>query len=773
MYMLFVLVIVLLVSPGRTYELKPTTRVHRVGVAGSVVSLPCQLPQLPAAPALVLWYRGAATKPFYSFDGRIDGGSGSHKIHDASPLGRRTSFTPLYQKEPYQGIVGELSVNSLGRRDSGNYTCRVDFLHSPTMMALLTLDVHEPVENLVVVDIYENEVKEVAGPYEEQSSLYLKCRATGGYPQPDLEWIIPESGPIEGIRSPSATSSYSLSSFTSSSYTSAYSGSGTVEAVLQVAELRRGDQGRRFTCRANNSQLIEPQTQTVSLDMYYGPLAVELNGLEGALLAGKHAEVECRAGGSRPSPHITWTPQHLFQTLRPPEKSNITVSVSPDEEATLKCDVDSSSNEMKFRWAVNTTKGLIDVDPSRYTQEGFFSDLSYRPYSYQIIHDHTKDESKEQKETQNGDDENMPPPVESFGVVFCWAQNRIGWQREPCTFIVKPAGPPGDLVSCSLVNQSATSLAVSCVPGHNGGLKQTFMVTVLDELSGHLVANVSSDLPEVVVTRLAPGRDYLVEVRALNAKGTSSPFSLHGFALKVAENKIHALTPGPSNSLLMPVFAGVVAGLLSVAILLVLVTKVRRNKRRRRNELQQPGEHAPLSASSNGSLDEDDSAVTTARMSPPCVPSFSSRPRTPGTPSSIGATVLKSYVPIETSSTCENIMTSSITSVKSPSGRPPNFTGYQTLPTRAKDQSGSIPDVAVPTHTPPLTSPLESPDPRDEEGSGMNSSGNSLSRRGLRGQPLTALVDRVGSPGSIGSAASHQYYTLKINCTRRHNESFV
>ena len=38
----------------------------------------------------------------------------------------------------------------------------------------------EPIHRLVVVDIYENEVDKTAGPYEEQSALYLKCRAVGG-----------------------------------------------------------------------------------------------------------------------------------------------------------------------------------------------------------------------------------------------------------------------------------------------------------------------------------------------------------------------------------------------------------------------------------------------------------------------------------------------------------------------------------------------------------------------------------------------------------------
>lgn len=41
-----------------------------------------------------------------------------------------------------QGMVGELQINALRMSDVGNYTCRVDFLHDQTRMAMLTLDVH-------------------------------------------------------------------------------------------------------------------------------------------------------------------------------------------------------------------------------------------------------------------------------------------------------------------------------------------------------------------------------------------------------------------------------------------------------------------------------------------------------------------------------------------------------------------------------------------------------------------------------------------------------
>ncbi|KAF2360592.1 Fibronectin type III, partial [Trinorchestia longiramus] len=104
---------------------------------------------------------------------------------------------------------------------------------------------------------------------------------------------------------------------------------------------------------------------------------------------------------------------------------------------------------------------------------------------------------------------------------------------------------------------------------------------VLEEATGVSVANVSSTSPNIVVENLAPGQDYLVEVRAMNAKGESQPFLLQGFALKVAENKIHAPDPNDSSSHLLPVFVGAVAGVVVMVLLLLLLARLRQRGRRR------------------------------------------------------------------------------------------------------------------------------------------------------------------------------------------------
>ena len=65
-----------------------------------------------------------------------------------------------------------------------------------------------------------------------------------------------------------------------------------------------------------------------------------------------------------------------------------------------------------------------------------------------------------------------------------------------------------------------------------------YNLKVIDETTGNTAANISSVSPDVLVTDLAPGRDYLIQVRGYNAKGVSGAVTLQGFALKVAENKI-------------------------------------------------------------------------------------------------------------------------------------------------------------------------------------------------------------------------------------------
>ncbi|KAK8753642.1 hypothetical protein OTU49_000841, partial [Cherax quadricarinatus] len=136
---------------------------------------------------------------------------------------------------------------------------------------------------------------------------------------------------------------------------------------------------------------------------------------------------------------------------------------------------------------------------------------------------------------------------------------------------------------------------------------------VRDAATQELVANVSSATPTFVVGGLAPGRDYLLLVTAVNLKGSSSPYVIQDFALKVAENKINNSSSTESSPLLA-VFVGVVSGF--VFILTVLAVATRSRCRRQREDLDEDadnnklrgGEEVPASPSTKASLDEAEDA---------------------------------------------------------------------------------------------------------------------------------------------------------------------
>ncbi|XP_037785771.1 uncharacterized protein LOC119581715 [Penaeus monodon] len=84
-------ILALMTTSAVAYELKPTTTLSKVTLAGLTASLPCELPLPADRPTLILWYKDQATKPFYSYDAR-ETAAGHHKVHDKSELGTRSHF---------------------------------------------------------------------------------------------------------------------------------------------------------------------------------------------------------------------------------------------------------------------------------------------------------------------------------------------------------------------------------------------------------------------------------------------------------------------------------------------------------------------------------------------------------------------------------------------------------------------------------------------------------------------------------------------------------
>lgn len=843
----------LLAAAATAYELKPTTTVSKTVLAGKTARLPCELPRPPDRPTLVLWYKNQDTKPFYSLDAR-ENAVGRHKMLEGSNLGMRSRFRLETLPYSFKARVGFLEVKSISLADAGNYTCRVDFLTSQTLMSLLRLTVHEDIQRLTVTNAYDAVIDKKAGPYELTARVMLTCRAYGGFPPAVVRWVsqgeVLESSITQPVSTPSDRQTED-----------------SVGVLLHLPGLKREDNGREITCLASNTNLTKPHARTLTIDMYLPPLTVTVEGAEKPLRAGLEAKLVCRTTGSKPPATLTWNltgsnteltplppqssldrnttvrrgrllpsmddngqtltctasnpkvahftavashtltvlfgpvvevrlapaldpsniregedvyfechikanppetrvlwlhegdPLHSdrsrgvlaqgrnlvlqgvsrqaagkyqckvtntlatvtsapvpLDVLYPPECSDDheqAVSVAATEEVELRCVLEANPAQVDFKWSVNTSQGWKEVEASSYTNLGTVSTLRHRPHEFDFEED-------------------------KYGVVLCQGSNTLGHLDNPCVFTVTAAGPPEEPASCSLVKQSATSLGISCLPGHDGGLSQTFLATVRDAGSQEMVANVSSPSASFTVGGLAPGRDYLVLVRAVNTRGVSTPYLIHGFALKVAENKINDTGLVESSSLLL-VFVGVVSGFILVLVVLAAATRSRCRRRGTSRDAASPDNKHRVEALSS----------PTSTASPAPQPDDS-----PADPDTVNRLEEVEHPQTPSRSSSHNVISRpmSLHGTTSPDPTvlqdPAHLTGSTHLQ-QSSHLSGSSPPL-IPMHTTGSSNPSGSTSLRPQS------------------QPLLS-TDLPRVPGS----STHKYYTLKINTTRQTNESFV
>ena len=123
-----------------------------------------------------------------------------------------------------------------------------------------------------------------------------------------------------------------------------------------------------------------------------------------------------------------------------------------------------------------------------------------------------------------------------FGSVMCWATNDIGRQTQPCIFHLLPAGKPEPVTNCTVVSSSYSTMRISCEPGFNGGLKQSFTLEIRETDSiraNGLIANMTGRIkPDFILTGLIPDTGYMISVYAVNTKGHSDRMVLQAYTQK-------------------------------------------------------------------------------------------------------------------------------------------------------------------------------------------------------------------------------------------------
>ncbi|XP_069944593.1 protein turtle homolog B [Cherax quadricarinatus] len=234
-----------------------------------------------------------------------------------------------------------------------------------------------------------------------------------------------------------------------------------------------------------------------------------------------------------------------------------------NEELNITCSVEAHPEPTSFRWAFNSSSEVVEISANKIRSAGKGrSVVSYTPKKHQ-----------------------------DYGSLLCWATNDVGLQHHPCTYNIVYASPPDPVNNCTVENISTTSVGVRCQAGWDGGLVQTFTLTVTDarahtraahhnkKAAPRVLANTStSPRPEFSLTGLEPGTEYVLTIIGINKKGQSEAVKLAIFTLKDVAEK-HTSPVGSTLALtsLLAVVLGVVGSLLVMAgVVLVLVRRSRR-----------------------------------------------------------------------------------------------------------------------------------------------------------------------------------------------------
>ncbi|XP_015585249.1 hemicentin-1 isoform X2 [Cephus cinctus] len=260
---------------------KPIPVIEVIGVAGSKVQLPCDIHSTKKDKVnMVFWFKGDGSEPIYSVDVR-GGRDYSQAVlwSSTTALGPRAFFVTATRP-------AHLSIDKLDVKDEGIYRCRVDFDNTPTRNQMINLIIIVPPERPIILDGASHDISRIEEPYNEGSDVHLICEVRGGKPPPRVTWFL-ENTVID--------ESYLYSEI-----------SGVTVNHLSYPKVGRQHLKSRLICQASNTNLTEPKSNLLILDVNLKPLVVQILTKEPKVSADKKYTVECRTAGSRPEAVITW-----------------------------------------------------------------------------------------------------------------------------------------------------------------------------------------------------------------------------------------------------------------------------------------------------------------------------------------------------------------------------------------------------------------------------------------------------------------------------------
>lgn len=490
------------------------------------------------------------------------------------------------------GIVrNDLVIQSLSRNDfNAVFTCQGS-----------NNNITQPASTNITVDMnlkpLEVKIMNEARPLSAKKRYELVCESSGSRPLPILAWY-------KGNRRLKRTDE-------------TVSDDNNVTTSVLIFVPTSDDHGKQLSCRAENPAIPGSGIQEAwDLNVHFSPIAVlELGSSirRNNIREGDDVVLECNLRANPEVTKIDWKfqgkifdwddnisinnhsllipkinrtnagsyscvgvndegvgesgPFHLKVKHAPVCKQgeNINISAARNEEIRVRCEVEAHPTEVTFHWTLNGSGRLVEEGRVITKLEGLRSTLVYSPRG-----------------------------PRDFGILNCWAANEMGEQQTPCAFLVSPAGPPDPAQNCSVVEQAETSLVVTCVPGYDGGLPQTFGCEVIHSVTRQLLLTVTNSSPVFHVTNLPSGAPFLLFVYASNERGRSNAVMTMANTLD-ANDTTHEI-----DDHLMLILGAALGGVVLLAILaiaIVFIVRSKTSKRQKRKEFQpdqRDRSHIPL-----------------------------------------------------------------------------------------------------------------------------------------------------------------------------------
>ncbi|XP_054163349.1 hemicentin-1-like [Oppia nitens] len=644
-------------------------------LSGDRIQLPCNItfPTNGDSISLILWYKNDwGNGPIYSVDNRQT--ESRHFVHND------------ITNRAYLNISARtLTIDPVKSEDEGEYRCRVDYRWARTVNTLMNLVVIVPPRKVIIRNEQMEAIEDVAGPYQEDTTIKLICEAKGARPPAKVHWYH-HNQLIDGT-------SYVVQEGT------------RVRNELTIGPLTRSHLFAVHRCQAFNTNQTHAIEASVMLDINFRPISVQiLNDYIQPLISGRSVEIMCQSVGSRPAARIMWfkndkqimSSREYYSDDNNVTKSVLTMTPVPDDNGArlvcladnvkitnssieniltldvhfepraslvmttspknsvvaegndvhMDCKTKSNPPSLEFSWfydqriiktelnygifITNSTLNIRNVSRKhegkyyclatnsvgRGKSNDFILSIDYAPIcksgqkivygvgldetarilcdvdarpshvTYQWTFNDTIDPTlKFYSEGLRSVLLYTPKSRHDFGYLSCRGTNVAGIQQSPCVYTVIPAGKPEAVVNCETHNIGFTSLTISCSPGYDGGLQQTFALEVFQKSDDKLVLNLTNSLVTTFeLSALQHNTDYKIKVYANNVKGKSEPFTTWAKTNSppVSTPEISAKTDESNGVTEKIVIIAVILAL--IAILLVVFCKILRKLKQKVGE---------------------------------------------------------------------------------------------------------------------------------------------------------------------------------------------